>query len=79
MQLPDTGSARLVHINDHNDTFWGCNGRSKGEDQLGKMLMQTRKELGEQARADDDGQHCESWHVQTCENSKLRFKLGPSN
>lgn len=54
LQLLDTGSALLVHVNEHNDTFWGCNSRKKGKDRLGKMLMQTRKELGEQARADNN-------------------------
>ncbi len=39
-----TGDIPLVEENDWNDTFWGvCNG--KGQNWLGKLLMQVREEL----------------------------------
>lgn len=43
-QLLATGSAQLIEGNTWGDTFWGvCRGR--GENQLGKVLMQVRQEL----------------------------------
>lgn len=43
-KLKSTGDATLVEGNDWNDTFWGvCKG--KGENHLGKILMQVRNEL----------------------------------
>lgn len=42
--LLDTGNEELVEGNDWGDTFWGvCKG--KGENQLGKLLMEIRNEL----------------------------------
>ena len=39
-----TGNAVLVEKNDWGDTFWGvCSG--KGENYLGRLLMQVRKEI----------------------------------
>lgn len=39
-----TGNALLAENNNWNDTFWGiCDGR--GQNQLGKLLMQVRDEL----------------------------------
>lgn len=43
-KLEATGQQELVENNTWNDTFWGvCNG--KGQNNLGKLLMQVRKEL----------------------------------
>ena len=43
--LLETGEAFLQEGNDWGDTFWGvCNG--KGENMLGKILMEVRNELG---------------------------------
>ena len=43
-KLEATGQQELVENNNWNDTFWGvCNG--KGQNNLGKLLMQVRKEL----------------------------------
>ena len=45
-QLLATGDAELVEGNTWNDTFWGvCNG--VGCNQLGKILMEIRRELAE--------------------------------
>ena len=42
-KLLATGNAELIEGNYWHDTFWGvCNG--KGENHLGKILMQVRKE-----------------------------------
>lgn len=44
--LLETGDAELVEGNNWGDTFWGkCNGR--GENHLGKLLMQVRQEIRE--------------------------------
>ena len=43
-KLIATGDAELIEGNKHRDVFWGvCNG--KGNNQLGKLLMQVRKEI----------------------------------
>jgi len=43
-QLIETGNAKLIHSNTWNDIFWGvCRGR--GENWLGKLLMELRSEL----------------------------------
>lgn len=43
-KLIDTGDAELIEGNWWGDTFWGtCNG--KGQNWLGKLLMEIRKEL----------------------------------
>ena len=43
-KLFKTGSALLIEGNWWNDTYWGiCNG--KGQNHLGKILMQIRKDL----------------------------------
>ncbi len=43
-KLIDTGDEELIEGNWWNDTFWGvCNG--KGENHLGKLLMEIRKKL----------------------------------
>ena len=43
-KLEATGQQELVENNTWNDTFWGvCKG--KGQNNLGKLLMQVRKEL----------------------------------
>lgn len=43
-KLIDTGTAELIEGNWWGDTFWGtCNG--KGQNWLGKLLMEIRKEL----------------------------------
>lgn len=43
-KLLDTGDDYLEETNTWNDTFWGvCDG--KGQNQLGKILMQIRKEI----------------------------------
>ena len=42
--LKDTGSYYLEETNDWGDTYWGvCNG--VGENNLGKILMEIRREL----------------------------------
>ncbi len=42
--LIETGDSELVEENDWGDTFWGiCKG--KGENHLGKMLMQIREKI----------------------------------
>lgn len=44
MQLKDTGDAQLIETNNWHDTFWGvCHG--KGENWLGRLLMEIRSEL----------------------------------
>jgi len=44
IRLSNTGNALLVEDNSWNDTFWGvCNGA--GENHLGKLLMEVRKEI----------------------------------
>jgi hypothetical protein len=49
--LLDTGSAKLVEVNNWNDTFWGvC--RGKGKNMLGKILMEVREELSKAASED---------------------------
>jgi ribA/ribD-fused uncharacterized protein len=41
-KLAETGNAKLIEGNTWNDTFWGvCRGR--GENMLGKLLMEVRK------------------------------------
>jgi len=46
VKLLATGDAHLVEGNDWGDTFWGvCNG--VGENWLGQLLMQVRRELQE--------------------------------
>ena len=43
-KLLDTGDQELIEGNYWNDTFWGvCEG--KGQNHLGKILMQIREEL----------------------------------
>ena len=43
-RLLATGQRELIEGNDWNDTYWGvCRGR--GENKLGKLLMEVRKEL----------------------------------
>ena len=43
-KLVDTGDAELVEGNTWGDTFWGvC--KSKGENHLGKLLMEVREEI----------------------------------
>lgn len=47
--LLDTGDEQLVEGNTWGDTFWGvCDG--KGDNYLGKILMETRKELKERPK-----------------------------
>lgn len=42
--LQETGSRAIIEGNDWNECFWGvCDGR--GENHLGKILMQIRREL----------------------------------
>ncbi len=44
-KLINTGDAELIEKNYWHDYFWGeCNG--KGENWLGKILMQIRKNIG---------------------------------
>jgi ribA/ribD-fused uncharacterized protein len=48
-RLLDTGSARLVEGNWWGDRYWGvCDGR--GENHLGRLLMEIREELQRTAR-----------------------------
>lgn len=43
-QLLDTGNVEIIEGNDWNDFFWGvCDGR--GENHLGKILMQIREKI----------------------------------
>ena len=43
-KLVATGDAELIEFNNWRDVFWGvCNG--KGNNQLGKLLMEVRKEI----------------------------------
>lgn len=43
-KLVATGDAELIEFNNWRDSFWGvCNG--KGQNNLGKLLMQVRKEI----------------------------------
>jgi len=45
-QLLATGDAELVEGNTWGDTYWGVDSRSgKGENMLGKILMETREFL----------------------------------
>lgn len=44
-KLLSTGSEELVEGNTWGDTFWGVY-RGRGENHLGKILMQVRRELG---------------------------------
>jgi predicted NAD-dependent protein-ADP-ribosyltransferase YbiA (DUF1768 family) len=45
-RLLATGEAELIEGNTWNDTFWGvCKG--EGQNWLGKILMEVRKELAE--------------------------------
>ncbi len=45
-RLLETGEAELIEGNTWNDTFWGvCKG--KGQNWLGKILMEVREELAE--------------------------------
>ena len=45
-QLIDTGDEELVEGNRWGDTYWGvCRGR--GQNKLGKLLMQVRKEIND--------------------------------
>lgn len=47
-KLKDTGDAELVEGNMWYDTYWGVDLRSgKGDNHLGKILMQVRKELND--------------------------------
>jgi len=47
MLMLGTGDAELIEGNDWGDEFWGvCNG--KGENHLGKILMEIREELSQQ-------------------------------
>ncbi len=44
MLVQGTGDAELIESNDWGDEFWGvCDG--KGENHLGKILMEVREEL----------------------------------
>lgn len=46
--LLQTGNKELIENNSWNDTYWGvCNG--KGQNKLGKLLMQVREELKTEA------------------------------
>lgn len=46
-KLLETGDDELVEVNTWNDTFWGvCNG--KGQNWLGKLLMDLRNDLKEE-------------------------------
>jgi ribA/ribD-fused uncharacterized protein len=50
-QLLATGAAELVEGNRWGDTYWGvC--RGEGENRLGKLLMQVRKELQKRPEAE---------------------------
>jgi ribA/ribD-fused uncharacterized protein len=52
-RLLATGSMPLVEGNTHGDTFWGVDARTgKGENHLGKILMQIRAELADSAKWD---------------------------
>lgn len=44
-KLLATGTAKLVEANSWNDTFWGTTLGGRGENRLGKILMQIRDEL----------------------------------
>ena len=49
--LLETGNAQLIEGNTWHDTFWGmcaCNKHRYGENMLGKILTEVRKELREQ-------------------------------
>jgi len=54
-ELLDTGDAELIEGNTWNDTFWGvC--RGKGQNWLGKILMEVRADLrNEEQHAADEG------------------------
>jgi len=50
-RLLETGDVELVEGNYWNDTFWGvC--RGKGENQLGKLIMNIRSDLTKQEKHD---------------------------
>lgn len=52
--LLSTDGIDLVEVNTWNDRFWGiCHGR--GENQLGKLLMELREELKEDYANTNDG------------------------
>jgi len=44
-KLINTGDVHLEETNDWNDTYWGCCPQGVGENNLGKLLMEIRKEL----------------------------------
>lgn len=45
-RLVETGDAELIEGNDWNDTFWGVDNRTgKGENHLGKILMNIRQDM----------------------------------
>lgn len=51
-RLLETGSMVLIEENDWNDYFWGvCGG--KGENHLGKILMQIRDEIRKENRKEE--------------------------
>ena len=44
-KLINTGSVHIEETNTWNDTYWGCCPQSVGENNLGKLLMEIRQEL----------------------------------
>ena len=50
-KLLATGDAELVEGNAWGDTFWGVDQSGKGENHLGKILMETRTRLTKQTAA----------------------------
>ena len=48
-QLLDTGDRKLIE-HTSNDSYWGDGGDGSGQNKLGKLLMQVRKEISNQAQ-----------------------------
>jgi predicted NAD-dependent protein-ADP-ribosyltransferase YbiA (DUF1768 family) len=44
-KLADTGTAKIIEGNYWGDTFWGECPVGNGENHLGKLLMEIRKEI----------------------------------
>lgn len=47
-KLLATGDAALYEVNNWGDTYWGCDSFFEGENRLGQILMQVRKEIQDQ-------------------------------
>lgn len=75
-QLLSTGDAELIEGNYWHDTFWGvCNG--VGENHLGKIIMQVRKEI-EQPSVADKALGANAWNRQPIDKGQKVLGHKPS-